>query len=289
MFSVSAVIPSLNRPLAATRAIDSALRQTVPPLEVIVVDDGSVPPLAEHFADIQETVKIVRNETPTGPAAARNRGAREASGDFIAFLDDDDEWVPWKLEVVHRCLAHLPDIDVVIHGTGTRSTDRAAIPPCSAISDPLERMLYRQPPHLDGVVVRRTTHIESPFDESFAGAEDLDYLIRLAKSGTSMVEVPAALALLGTSSDTAVGVEKRIEGRLRLLERHPEIAADRRALAFFFLRLGHQYRRSRQRVRALQAFGRSLTSRPSGAAARALAYSVFPSSLTAPYAKRQWL
>lgn len=93
---VSVVIPTVDRP-AVRAAVDSALNQTCPPLEVIVVVDSadcSIPPTLRAISD-----KIrVLFAGGVGPSGARMRGIAEARGEIIALLDDDDEWLPEKLE-----------------------------------------------------------------------------------------------------------------------------------------------------------------------------------------------
>lgn len=94
---VSIIIPTFNRAGVVTRAIDSVLGQTYRPVEVLVVDDGSTdgtPEVLKSYGDA--IVTIVQDNA--GPAAARNRGIRESKGDFIAFLDSDDVWLPTKLQ-----------------------------------------------------------------------------------------------------------------------------------------------------------------------------------------------
>lgn len=103
---VSAVIPTRHRPDLVTRAVRSALAQTHPAIEVIVVIDGPDPVSRGRLAAIRDprltVIELARNH---GAAEARNQGVRAARGDWIAFLDDDDEWLPGK---VSRQLAGLP-------------------------------------------------------------------------------------------------------------------------------------------------------------------------------------
>lgn len=96
---VSVVIPTRNRPQSVMAAVRSALAQTVPPLEVIVVIDGPDPVTAEALAQAGEPlVRVLQNEASRGAGAARNTGIRAARGDYVALLDDDDTWRPRKLE-----------------------------------------------------------------------------------------------------------------------------------------------------------------------------------------------
>jgi glycosyltransferase involved in cell wall biosynthesis len=91
--NVSAVIPAFNRRNYLPRAIDSALAQTVPVDEIIVVDDGSTDGTAELVESrYGSRVRVVR-QANTGVAGARHRGIQEARGEWIAFLDSDDEWL----------------------------------------------------------------------------------------------------------------------------------------------------------------------------------------------------
>ena len=96
---ISVIIPTLDRPKLLLRAIESVLRQTHRDIEVIVVVDRPSP---ETFAAVQAVsdsrLRLIVNPHPTTAGGARNIGADQAAGEWIAFLDDDDEWLPNKLE-----------------------------------------------------------------------------------------------------------------------------------------------------------------------------------------------
>jgi glycosyltransferase involved in cell wall biosynthesis len=101
---VSVVIPTHNRADLLGEALDSALAQTVPPAEVIVLDDASTDDTPDLVARYGAPVRYVRQER-AGQSAARNRGAAAATGEYIAMLDSDDVWEPAKLErqlALHR-------------------------------------------------------------------------------------------------------------------------------------------------------------------------------------------
>src|SRR5262245_46065882 len=98
MARVSVVIPTYNRATLVVRAVRSVLSQTFPDLEVLVVDDASSEDVFDavmRFGDPR--VRYWRHAVNRGVAAARNTAMAHASGEFIAFLDDDDEWLPDKL------------------------------------------------------------------------------------------------------------------------------------------------------------------------------------------------
>ena len=95
--SVSVIIPAYNAAAHIARAIDSVLAQSTPPLEIIVVDDGSTDDTAELVARRYPQVTCVRQDN-RGCGQARNTGCTAARGDWLAFLDADDAWLPAKLE-----------------------------------------------------------------------------------------------------------------------------------------------------------------------------------------------
>lgn len=107
--SCSVVIPAYNAGRRLVSAVDSALRQSLPPLEVIVVDDGSTDDTPEIARALPPAVRTIRQEN-AGVAAARNRGAAEARGELVAFLDADDGWSVDKLAVQQAILSELPDV-----------------------------------------------------------------------------------------------------------------------------------------------------------------------------------
>jgi glycosyltransferase involved in cell wall biosynthesis len=99
MPDVSVVIPTWNRAELLVKAVRSALAQTIPPLEVLVCDDGSTDDSEKVVSTMGDTrVRWLAGERGGRPAIPRNRGVRESKGEWIAFLDNDDEWLPDKLE-----------------------------------------------------------------------------------------------------------------------------------------------------------------------------------------------
>lgn len=109
---VSVVIPSYNRAYILDRAIESALSQTYPHVEVIVVDDGSTDDTEAVAARYGSRIRYVR-QANGGVSAARNRGFAESRGEFVALLDSDDGWLPWKLAAQVAILQRDPAIGMV--------------------------------------------------------------------------------------------------------------------------------------------------------------------------------
>ncbi len=99
MNQVSVIIPTWNRAGTIRRAVESALNQTVPVWEVLVCDDGSTDHTAQIIQEINDPrVHFIQGERAGRPAVPRNKGISEARGDWFAFLDSDDEWLPSKNE-----------------------------------------------------------------------------------------------------------------------------------------------------------------------------------------------
>ena len=105
--TISVIIPTCNRVETLPRALDSVLAQTLPVDEIIVVDDGSTDATADMVRASYPQVTLLQQPN-RGVSAARNRGIRKATGDWIALLDSDDRWLPAKLEAQFRLVEQHP-------------------------------------------------------------------------------------------------------------------------------------------------------------------------------------
>jgi glycosyltransferase involved in cell wall biosynthesis len=126
---VSVIIPTYNRAHTLVAAIQSALAQTTPPLEVLVCDDGSTDATREVVAAIgDERVQFLACGRNGRPAIVRNRGIAESRGTWLAFLDSDDAWLPEKLTTqlalvrTLRCLASCTNATRLVPGLGMAGT-----------------------------------------------------------------------------------------------------------------------------------------------------------------------
>lgn len=104
---ISVIIPAYNAETVIRRAIDSVLAQTLPPQEIILVDDGSTDGTQEAVQSLGTRIRYIRQDNQ-GASAARNAGIQAASGEWIAFLDADDEWLPNRLALQVRLLQQYP-------------------------------------------------------------------------------------------------------------------------------------------------------------------------------------
>ena len=104
---ISVIVPTYNRVHQLPRALDSILCQSCSPKEIIVVDDGSTDETSALMTSEYPEIVFIQQQN-TGVSSARNVGIKRASGDWIAFLDSDDEWLPEKLEIQMKALYENP-------------------------------------------------------------------------------------------------------------------------------------------------------------------------------------
>ncbi|WP_428939623.1 glycosyltransferase family 2 protein [Fontivita pretiosa] len=194
---LSVVIPTYNRAQIVIRAIDSALAQTLPPDEIIVVDDGSTDGTCEllHSRYRDARIRVVR-QANAGVSAARNAGVRAARGQWIAFLDSDDEWHPQKLATQIRDVTRCTDLRVHVANGAYRLDDGTDVDLLqmrgrsyrSALQE--GPVMIERPLHdvlrccflIQGCMVRRDALLEAGlFDTQLPILEDLDLYGRLAQ------------------------------------------------------------------------------------------------------------
>ncbi len=193
---VSVIIPAYRAAATIRRALVSVAGQTVRPIEVIVVDDGSDDATVEATkacAELMEGVALqVFSQPNRGAGAARNRALAEARGTYVAFLDADDEWLAAKLE---RSMAHLVGTQnvLVAHDGWIVRDGEETLNACARRfgegADPFVQ-LYRKG-YIDtcSVVARRdAVEAVGGFDETLRNAQDFDlWLALVAKPGTPFV------------------------------------------------------------------------------------------------------
>jgi glycosyltransferase involved in cell wall biosynthesis len=210
MEPISVLICTHNRHRELRRAIASVAAQTLLPAELIVVDDGSTPPVSLEGLVLPAALplRLIRNAAPAGPARARNLGIAAAGGSWIAFLDDDDAFMPGKLDAVARTLASLRDAaDVLYHpaeivmvneGVRYRSRPQAAVDAPAMYRALLVRNVVGGTP----MVVARTRSLLAcgGFDESLGALEDYELWLRLARHGARFHLLPLALTRYHTTT-----------------------------------------------------------------------------------------
>lgn len=174
---VSVVITSFNRGDSLPRAVESVLRQTLPAYEVLVSDNRSDFDVHELLRPYEGRVRAWRNAENLGVSGSRNAGAAAAQGDFVAYLDDDDEWLPEKLE---RQAAKIGDAQMSVCG-------KLRVP--GNLPDTLPEQ-WIAPDDLkrgnaycggSGFFCRKSLFDKVKFDTALSFGEDWDFMIQAAK------------------------------------------------------------------------------------------------------------
>ncbi len=206
--SVSIIIPAGNAAATLAQALDSVAAQTWPADEIIGVDDASTDATAAVFeawrvrARSPARVRLIRQPRNTGPAGARNTGVRAATGEWIAFLDADDAWLPHRLDAQFRVAAARPGVALFC---GRTVPLEAVVPPPP---DPafrlmplrLETFMIHNPVATSTVLVRRRVlEAAGLFDEQFRGPEDYDLWMRIA-AGHECLYLDVALSRYRTTA-----------------------------------------------------------------------------------------
>ncbi len=182
---VSVIVPTHNRPQLLSLTLHSVLWQQGVELEVLVVDDGSTDDVGGVIEKLGEPrVRLLRHESPQGVSVARNRGVAEASGSWIAFVDDDDLWAPDKLASQVRAAEQAGSRWAYAGAVNVTEDLRllGGAPP----ADPVEVVAALPRTNLipggcSGVVVRRDLLPSEPFDPSLSTFADWDLWIRLSR------------------------------------------------------------------------------------------------------------
>lgn len=272
--SISVVIPAYNREKTVLTAIRSVLWQTLPPTEVIIVDDGSTDATSAVVEALgAPTVRLVRQPNG-GISAARNTGIREAGCEWVAFQDSDDEWVPTKLE--RQFAAHAADparpgafyCGMVIAGaleeSGTAGARRriAYHPPQSlktVSGDLVATLLRTNPISTQTLVARRDLlHEAGLFDTALKSLVDWDIAIRLARLGPiGFVDEPLVIQRFTPNSITR-DMQKRTDSWIRMLDKYADLfAADRPAHLAHLHRIAGSLRRLGEHDRAADYLARA--------------------------------
>lgn len=171
---VSVIIPSRHRPILLQRAVDSINAQIYPEIEIVVFDNRSDKPIEPQDIRSRLPVKIVRSETFERLPVSRNRALAACAGSYIAYLDDDDEYTPLKLEDQMAVFRQSPEIDMVYGDTEHRAEDGSTY---QSSGPPLlhEYLLHRFI-HPNSFTIRREVLNSIAFDPKMTTFEDVKFI-----------------------------------------------------------------------------------------------------------------
>lgn len=200
MAKVSIILPTYNRAHSIKRSIDSVLLQSYTDFELIIVDDNSRDNTQEVIKGCADSrIRVVKNEVNLGPSGARNKGMECASGEYIAFQDSDDEWMPDKLKIMMQVFAdespgmvfssvyqQLIDGTRTKYPTGSRRISSERL---------YETILYNNIVATPAAIMTRECFKGTGFfDTGMKCFEDYDYFIRVAEK-YKVVHIPEPLLI----------------------------------------------------------------------------------------------
>jgi glycosyltransferase involved in cell wall biosynthesis len=281
MPKVSVIIPAYNVAPYIGETLDSVFAQTFADYEVIVVNDGSpdTEELERTLARFLDRLRYIKQEN-RGASAARNAGLRAAQGEFVAFLDADDLWLPNYLDEQikfirgRNCDLVCADAEVFSDSSNDENTYMESLmadaPPTGDVTF-LGLLSAEQSLITSGVVVRREPVFQvGLFDEALRNSQDFDLWLRLARHGTRMAYQRRTLLRYRSRDNSLSGDEVNVHRReLRVLEKversydlspaeRPEVVsviARRRAILEF--ELGKLYLARGEFIHARESFGKA--------------------------------
>lgn len=248
MPKVSVIIPTCNRAEYLRTAVASVLNQTFQDFEILIVDDAS----GDHTGEVvgnfhDDRITVLRHETRKGGAAARNTGIRNSTGDYLAFLDDDDEWFPDKLaSQVEKLLSSPPHVGCVY--TGYVTVDRASGKQNGQIipqkkGDLSEALLASNCIGGTSSVLLKKQCFERVgcFDENLPSFQDYDLWVRVSKSFHFDYIREPMLTYYFHADKIWTNLDALSRGMAIMLEKHGSSRHFRKYLSYSYLGLGVRY------------------------------------------------
>ena len=268
--TISIVLPTYNRAVQLEQAIKSVLAQTYQDWELLIIDDGSTdetPEIVKKFREADLRIRYL-NGFHQGVSAARNLGVQHSQGAFIAFLDDDDLWLPEKLDRQMSLFAAHPEWAFVYTQADLRYADGKPGKPRTPLPVTFEALLGRNMIALPSVLIRKYIIVSlGGFNEAMDVSEDIDLWLRVASRHT-FGAIPDALTVCHQSRDRndaryiravknhLITLEGLLKQGLSMSRRRcvlRKLAKVRYSLARIRRTQGHYFEASREFSRAVRA------------------------------------
>lgn len=231
---VTVIIPSYNRGWVLKEAIDSVLSQDYPHVELIVVNDGSTDNTAQILSLYGDKINVIHQEN-RGVSAARNTGVSHAAGDYIAFLDSDDIWLPRKISVQIDFFNQYPRVEIcqteeVWIRNGVRvNPKKKHKKPSGEIFLPSLKLCLVSP---SAVMLQKSLFTRfGGFDEDLPACEDYDLWLRIScRQPIFLIDTPLIVKRGGHPDQLskAPGLDKYRIIALQKILREPSLSSDER-------------------------------------------------------------
>ncbi len=268
--SVGVVVPTRDRPELVRVTIASILGQDYPgDIDVIVVYDQSTPDVTLEQNEPGRRVRVISNNRKPGLAGGRNTGVLAAGGDYVAFCDDDDTWLPGKLSAQIAAMEAAPETEMCATGVQIAYVDRRVDRVLDRDRVTLTELLRSriQEMHPSAFLFRRTALIDGIglVDEAIPGSygEDYELMLRAARR-TPIVNVPivGVVALWHRQSYFTARWETIATALEWLLERYPEFETDPQGYARITGQIAFAKAASGSRGSAVRWAGRTIRHNP---------------------------
>ncbi len=254
----SVVLPTRNRRRLLEVTLGSALAQEDLEFEVIVIDDGSTDDTREYLAGLDDPrLTVLSNERRDGVSRARNRGIELARGKWIAFLDDDDRWLPGRLrttiDIAEEAGADFVVGAVAVIDPSGRTLETTSPPPAERLAQELARSGTVAGP--SAVIVSSELARQSGgFDTELSYLADWELWLRFAQAGRPAVCAEPLVEYLQHPGSMLLADETDIPREFAVLsERHPEVGLEALFLSRWFARRfreeGHHVKAARHYLR----------------------------------------
>lgn len=211
---ISVVMPAYNAEITIDQAIQSVIKQTYKNIELIVIDDGSNDKTVEKvnaYTQKDSRVKILHNRTNAGVAVSRNRGVKAARGEWIAFLDSDDAWLPEKLEKQYKRLLNAPKCSICFTGSsfineqGNYYSYTLSVPSQLTYYDLLKQNLIS----CSSVLVKKEIIEKFPMTDDPMIHEDLLTWLKILENGSYAIGVDEPLLIYRIQKNSKSGNKMR--------------------------------------------------------------------------------
>lgn len=214
MIRFSVVIPAYQSAASIIAALKSVQEQRHPAFEIIVVDDAGTDELNAMLLRSGVPHALVRHAVNRGVSAARNTGWELASGDYVAFLDSDDQWCPTKLEGIAALLSRYPDTALLGHAFSASPCPETSLPLAArrlCIGDFVARNRFQG----SSIVCKRQLPIH--FEPSLRYSEDFDLALQICAAGLPVYYTHTVWTQLGRPQQAKGGLSGN-RRRMRLGE-----------------------------------------------------------------------
>lgn len=261
---ISVVITTFNRPDFLQEALIGVSQQELSAYEIIIIDDCSTKSYDEVFPLVEKLdARYLKQKSGVGANAARNIGIKESSGDIVAFLDDDDIWLPNYLKVIHE--EYLGGADAIVSGFKQLGKEEVVVTNKDLTVTKSSLLRGNTYCGMSGFSAKRDLLLQNSFDETLNNGQDWDMYVRLFQKRIKFKNIPEPIFLYRFQNEDGIGAKVRkmkpsdIDKRLGSAYKHKVFLGDywfkKRVCEQILFSLKHKNEKSRWIIQALKMAG----------------------------------